>query len=88
MNFKKLLPGNRRGNHGHRGLFILSRELRAHGLDVQACAPCGLPFAFFAFFVEWETEPVQESGPRVQLFSVPEQLTEGGLDTAVWLSAE
>lgn len=27
-------------------------------------------------------------GPRVQLFSVPEQLTEGGWGTAAWLSAE
>lgn len=45
-----------------RGLFILSRELRAHGLDVQACAPYNLPFVSYAFFVAWETELAQESG--------------------------
>lgn len=40
----------------------MSRELHAHGLDVQACAPDNLPFVSFAFFAEWETELAQESG--------------------------
>lgn len=39
------------------GLFILSRELRAHRLDVQACAPCNLPFVSFAFFVRMGDRP-------------------------------
>lgn len=93
VNFKKFLPGARRGSHGNQeagwshGLFILGRELCALKPDLPACVPSILPFVCLAFFVEWEGTWVQESaGPLGPGFSCLQLQREGacGLQNANW----
>lgn len=94
VNFKKFLPGARRGNHGnqeagwsHRGLFLSGRELCALKLDLPACVPSILPSVSLSFFVEWEGTGAQESvGPLGPGFSCLQLQREGacGLQNANW----
>lgn len=92
MNFKKFLPGNRRGNHGHRRALHLEQGAPCSPIGCAGLRPVQPSLCLFCFLCRMGDRPSSGiwrfTGPRVQLFSVPEQLTEGGLGTAVGLSAE